>query len=625
MAIRLLEPGVVSKIAAGEVIQRPVNVVKELVENSLDALSTSVTVEIKSGGADYIRVTDNGCGIDAGDAILAFERHATSKITSADELYALETLGFRGEALASVAAISHVTMITRTENAQSGYTVTIHGGSMIERKELGSPEGTSIIVRNLFYNTPVRRQFLKKAAVEAGYVGDLMARMILSNPSVSFRYINNDKVYYHSTGSGDMASAMFCIYGRSLLPMLLGVRYDDGCVGISGYVSNMDVSRSNRAQQSFFINGRYVRSTLLSEAVQQAYGGRLPKGKYPIFVMNILVAPSEVDVNVHPNKLSVQFRDEARVIEALTRAVEDAFKQDEGVPKLFPVMAQGEPRPPERDQANLEPETNSLREYMRPNHATSRTRMAEDFRVMRGAPGFSPAPFPKHEADRVGDSAGDDAGENARIEAHAAGEAQVRLPDGVLSGEQQELEAPVKIIGCAYETYWFVQQGGEIYLVDQHAAHERLNYDRLLESASSGSGAQQLLEPVLLRLTAARGVVLERSMEELERLGFCIEEFGPLTYRVSAVPCAFPVPDVESFLTDALDALESKRETHVTRLETLMLMACKASVKAGDTLSGEEAEWLFAKQNRTGPLTCPHGRPIMLSFTKKELERLFKR
>ncbi len=617
--IRLLEPSVIGKIAAGEVIQRPVNVVKELIENALDAGSSAVSIEIRSGGMDFIRVTDNGCGIPASDALLAFERHATSKITSESELYSLRTLGFRGEALASIAAVSHTTLTTREDGAQGGYTVTIHGGELVEHSETGCPEGTTVIVRNLFYNTPVRRNFNQSATLEANHVGDLVARMILSHPAVSFRYISNEKVVYHSTGSGDMASALFCVYGRTLLPALIGVGFDDGYIKLYGQVSNLDVSRANRTQQSLFINGRFVRSPLVADAVRDAYGARLPKGRYPIFVLNVTIAPEEVDVNVHPAKLAVRFHDEKRVRDAAERAVSDALSRHDGVPRLFPRVDSGEaPRDVQSETASpstvpaheLRPDktVQSLRDAMRPPTG-SRLRAREDFRAER----------PKLER-----AIETDQGTQSELAADKAREATNDSAEFIpLIGEQQELDAPIHIIGNAYETYWFVQRGKEIYVVDQHAAHERLNYDRLLASVRSG-GSQQLLEPLIVRLSSAQSAILSANLDALTRLGFELDEFGPLTWRVRAIPHVIGPRSAEGFLIDALDALAERRSPEL-KLEALMMMACKASVKAGDPITHEEITRLFESQDASGPLTCPHGRPIMLQFTRSDLERLFKR
>ncbi len=623
--ISVLQPHIANQIAAGEVVERPASVVKELVENAIDAEASSVTVEIQNGGMDYIRVTDNGAGIPAEDCLLAFERHATSKISLQEDLTHIETLGFRGEALASIAAVAQVELRTRPRENETGMHVRMEAGECKLEQPAGCPEGTVLEVENLFYNVPARRKFLKSARTEGGYVGEYLSRMILARPDISFRFLNNGKEAYHSPGDGALKNAVYCVYGSEVLPHLKEVFFDDGYLRLTGFIGTAELARPNRAQQSFFLNGRYIRSMLLSSAMHRAYDTRLMGGHYPFAVLNITVASREVDVNVHPAKLEARFAQESRVASAVTGAC---------IKALGPSVA------PAVHLSVQDGAAQAVHPQDRIGKAEKEAGFAE---IGRPADVHDPGTGLQPEMSKPAAFTPMDMGEPApsgmcvketvyeiphfKVVSSPKGQAQAQTEIPVHTEQERFGELPVAVIGQAFDSYWIVQQGEKLFFIDQHAAHERKLYERFM--AQEGEQASQtLLSSELIQLTHAEHDILMRHEDILRALGFELEPFGATSVRVLAVPVLFAQVPVGAMLRDALEVLQKqgRATTQELRREAIIQAACKHAVKAGDPLDKAEILDLISVFAGEGlPMTCPHGRPVMIQLSRKELEKLFKR
>ncbi|MEL7602067.1 MAG: DNA mismatch repair endonuclease MutL [Bacillota bacterium] len=627
--ITVLQPHIANQIAAGEVVERPASVVKELVENAIDAGANAVTVEIRNGGIEYIRVTDNGAGIPADECLLAFERHATSKISEQEDLTHIETLGFRGEALASIAAVAQTELTTRPALQETGMRVRIEGGEHKLSQPAGCPEGTTMEVANLFFNVPARRKFLKNARTEGAYVGEYLSRVILARPDISFRFINGGKIVYQSAGDGELKNAIYCVYGAEVLPHIREIQYDDGYLRLTGYLGTAELARPNRSQQSYFLNGRYIRSNPLANALQTAYDTRLMGGRFPFAVLNITISSREVDVNVHPAKLEARFAQESRVAAAVTNACRQALGQME-----IPRIRFGEPssngvaRPVQTGllqhsaQAKIQPESEID------------TRQADvgrlpDIPVQEKPSSAAQSAFTPILMDETSGSIRVKEAvfeiPHFRVTPVKKGAEQAEIPLPVT--QEQFSSAPFAIIGQAFSSYWIVQQGENLFFIDQHAAHERKLYERYMAQIQENA-SQTLLGGELLQLTHAEHESLLRSEELLRSLGFDIETFGATSIRVLAVPAVFAGASVGAMLRGALEVLskQGRATTQELRRETVIQAACKHAVKAGDPLQKEEIEELLRTFSEEGmPMTCPHGRPVMILMSKKELEKLFKR
>ncbi|NLB90416.1 MAG: DNA mismatch repair endonuclease MutL, partial [Clostridiales bacterium] len=649
---------------AGEVVERPAAAIKELVENSMDAGATAITVEIREGGISYFRVGDNGKGIPPAQVRMAFERHATSKIHQEEDLYAIATLGFRGEALASIAAVSQVSCTTRTKNEDYGVKVVNHGGEILSIEEASSPEGTTIIVENLFYNTPVRLKFLKKPAYEAGLVSDYVMRLILSRPDISFRFINNGKVIYHSPGDGKMDSAIFSIYGRE---MLVTMRYVSGAQNglmVKGYIGIGENARGNRSHQSFFINDRYMRNPALSRGLEQGTRERVTVGHFPVCVLYITMPYHKVDVNVHPNKLEVRFQDENEVVEAIRDIVFDAFQEDhifKNIPKMeltskkreenlssshqvlvepsVKIEEDEEAKPilqekDESDQlvsAEKEKEPSSQEEQvdekerllaafaqigqsMETNMATKKTAFKEErFDVSLVNQQKKESSIGENEKESFSDE-------------HAQGETLYQEEE--VEQIKTPLSSPLRVLGVVFRTYILLEYEEQLLLIDQHAAHERLLYDQYMEALNQHLGSQQLLVPLLVSLTFKEQTLLLENKEVLQEAGFEIEPFGENGIQLRGVPIILGEPQAKTLLLEIVNELETAKGLHTIekRRSAIIQMACKRAVKSGDVLPMVEIEDLVDQMIVKGVTpTCPHGRPLVIAITRKELDKWFKR
>ena len=804
MPIRILDAATVGRIAAGEVVERPSSVVKELVENSLDAGATAVTVEIRGGGIDYLRVTDNGCGIEPGQVRLAFENHATSKLQNAEQLDDIRTLGFRGEALPSIASVSHVEMTTRARNQDSGMRVSIDGGQNLRVQEAGCPEGTTFVMRDLFYNIPVRRAFLKKPSYEGGLVGDVTARLMLGNPGVSMRFVNNGTTVYHTFGDGKLRHAVFAVYGKETAEKMIELDAAEGGTRVYGMIGVGELAKSTRAHQMFFINGRSVRCALLSKALEQVCRSRVTIGMYPMCALNLVLPPNSIDVNVHPNKLEVRFRDEIltqTVVEKLlgtafegervldwqrdaapprtvqrtvtvrditpealkqrneaeavqnppipdkkpekpvqTQMFADALDREraryglagtstgtrgaslrEGGGAAMPLTGQNAPgrtagnaqnangpiveggRPAARSvTASMPPlpagasAAQSVTAAMPPlpgnaqsargamENAMGDAQAAQSFGANRpgGAPtvqgdaanlpgnaqaaqslAASMPPLPGEAARQstssdgiVGGQAQNGSTGSANPSSHPGGTVNLPpLPNGgdaasarptagqsAFSGDDSQSaamprmpELPGKIesrpayrvVGVAFKTYIIIEVNDTLLLIDQHAAHERLRYERYCRQLESGTASQQLLTPLIVRLSEREMALIMDNIELLSDAGYTVEPFGEHDIQVRAVPHVLGKAELKPLFMDMLNSLNRlKAATLDARRAEIMQMACKSAIKGGDALSESEIDALIGEMLETGaPPTCPHGRPVVKQVSRRDLEKLFKR
>lgn len=632
--IRLLDNNLINKIAAGEVVERPSSVVKELMENSIDAGATSITVEVKEGGIGLIKITDNGKGIPKEELKTAFLRHATSKLRTLEDLEDILTLGFRGEALSSIASVAQVEMITKTKDSDIGNRIVINGGVVEKEEEAAANDGTVFIMKNLFYNTPARRKFLKKPATEGSYVSEVVNRIALGHPEIAVKYINNGNTLMQTNGSGDIKSAVLYIYGRQMASQMLDVSYNKDGFIVEGLAAKPELSRGNRNYENFFINGRYIRSSVVQNAIEEAYKGKLMVGKFPVFALNLKVPANTVDVNVHPTKLEVRFSDENLIYDIMYNAVTKALKNTE----LIPSVTWDKPKKIKSDniqstiedikpEINIKPE-NDFRYDDKPITAS--------FSVSENIPKSKDES--KNPVLSAMSKLYNEESINAETEVKTNVEVKpeaMEITKSVINKEvkNEETRKPFfnnyRIIGQIFATYWIVEQNGCMYLIDQHAAHERALYEDFIEKfKSSQISSQQLLQPIAVNLSDREKVIVEENMELLESFGFEIEEFGARTYAIRAVPYVFDSPSNVSFFMDIVDTLADKnlKSIYDTKEDAIAMMSCKAAVKGNDRLSYSEAQELIQRLLKLeNPFTCPHGRPTIIEMTKYELEKKFKR
>lgn len=649
--IQLLNDEVIGKIAAGEVVERPAAAIKELVENSLDAGASAVTVEIRDGGISYFRVTDNGSGIPSSDIRMAFERHATSKITRAQDLHSIATLGFRGEALASIAAVSHVTCTTRTKADASGIKVKNDGGQITAIEEAACPEGTTFVVRDLFFNTPVRLKFLKKPATEAGFVTDLMMRLILSRPDVSFRYINQGKTVYHSAGDGKLESAVFSIYGSEMLKSMRKVEGNQSGVLLKGYVGIGESARGNRGHQSFFINGRYMKSNILSAAVESACRERVMIGKFPSCVLHLTMPYETVDVNVHPNKLEVRFQNEGALYAAIEALVRDALVERDALarpaeikltpekPAVAPVQVTRQTVQPAVEKkvapvvqvAQRVPVPVPVEKPVIPKapipEAPAKVAMVTAVQPIRPV-----APLVMSEPVRKWDEPAPKPVEQNRPKAEQTEE---KPSVGFVEPQAEQVPSflpdapkPMKLLGVAFNTFILVEYEDHLLMIDQHAVHERLLFDRLMKAYDQHEAGQELLIPMLVTVTRREQELLMEHQELLEGIGLSVEPYGDQEMAIRSIPMILGNPQAKDFLHDIISQLESERGgiSLEKRRASILQLACKKAVKGGDALSEDEIRHLVTQMidQKVTP-TCPHGRPLVVSLSHTELDKRFKR
>lgn len=652
--IKVLPKEIAELIAAGEVVERPASVIKELMENAIDAGSSSVTVEIKNGGITYIRVTDNGCGISREDIRNAFISHATSKISTRDDLYAIGTLGFRGEALASIAAVSNVEVLTRTTEEETGTRYCISAGEETLVDDAGCPLGTTIVVRDLFFNTPARMKFLKKDVSEANAVAGIVDKIALSNPDVSIRFIREGKSALFTSGSGDLKTAAYEIFGKDFADGLIEADYSFESVKISGLVSKPTKSRPNRNMQFFFVNGRLVKSGTASAALSEAYKNSIMVGKFPYCVLNITTAPGLVDVNVHPAKIEVRFANERTVFSAVYYAAKNALEHRDEAPKVtIPRTAQTElfePVRPKTEQMRLpekQPDfwnrmsSSEYRSAQQPEKPTYQQPAAREDIITVASPDKKPetADSEPSTIQHFLDAQRAKKEESAVIEADIRPELSAEaatLPDEKpeetaraldTAVDEKPAELPVTVIGEAFKTYIIVQQGESIFLVDKHAAHERMLFNELVKNDSKRS-TQMLLTPITVTLSKEEYSSVLDNLDMLMQAGFAVEDFGYSVVIVRECPMEISADEVADVVAELAGYLVENRQKLISEKKEWLfsLMACKAAIKGGMYTTEYECE-LFIKRLFASPEIryCPHGRPVMIEITRRELEKNFGR
>ena len=642
--INILDKDTIDKIAAGEVVERPASIVKELLENSIDAGSSLVTVEIKNGGIDLIRITDNGCGIPSREVKKAFLRHATSKIVSDKDLISIKSLGFRGEALSSIAAVSRCEMITKTRDELTGVRYYIEGGTEVEYEEIGAPNGTSIIIRDIFYNTPARRKFLKTASTEGAHISELVEKLAMANTEIAFKFISNGQIKLQTNGSGNLKDIVYQLYGKEISKALCNVDYEKNGIKIRGVVARPEVTRSSRNLENIFVNGRYIKDNIISKAVEDGFGDRLMQHQYPFCALNFDL--DGVDVNVHPRKMEVRFSDRNFVYDNTKEAVEEIFITQSAVREVPVGKALNEkkifvntPEPFEnkrRDMSEM-PEKVSQDKYEDITKDTIHSTGSDD-EIKWTLPKenmYNPKDdmsFIKDEnTKRVYSDINDLS--NKSIKEVNVGNIDDANPSGIkpsqLSFFESESKKYMKVIGQVFDTYWIVQLENEMYIIDQHAAHEKVMYERLLkESKANKLSSQMINPPIIVTLTDVEQNVLNEHMEEFRGIGFDIEEFGGKEYKINAIPNIFPsIPKAELFnemLSDSTNYdVISPSELILAKVAS---MSCKAAIKGNMRISLLEANELFDELlSLDNPYNCPHGRPTVIKMTKQEIEKKFKR
>lgn len=607
--VRILDEYTINQIAAGEIIESPASIIKELIENSMDANSSAITVEIKDGGIQFIRVTDNGIGMSADDAKLALQRHATSKISSAKDLELVSTLGFRGEALASIAAVTQFEMFTRARDNISGIHIINHGGEFIDIVETGCPEGTTIIVRNLFYNTPARLKFLKSTRAESARISDIMGRLIIGNPNVSIKYINNGRIVYHSPGNGSLMSSIMAVYGSNMAEDLIEIdesnsdHNSDHNIDIRGFLGKPSIARGNRTHQSFFVNNRYIdKSNILTKAVEEAYKNYITVNTYPWVVLHISIPAKQIDVNIHPAKTEVRFRDENHVFDTVYRAVTKSLERGNYIPNITT----------KREQV-VEEESITLSSYI-----TDKGRDKGPFNDK-----YVSKPFKAH--GNVNHNSA--LGSHAYIHEDVSGKECI---DSQLIAHNIGEEISYRIIGTFLSTYILIERGEDLYIVDQHAAHERILYEQLKNARLKSEIAVQLVNPpLIIDVTHNERTILERSIDIFAELGFDIDSFGGNTFIIRGVPAFLKNANIKELFFDILDNIDEggTSKPYIIDEDHIITCACKRAIKAKDTLDDKEIQALFEELKKTDikQFTCPHGRPIMIKLTRYELEKYFKR
>lgn len=707
-AITVLSQETIDKIAAGEVVERPASIVKELVENSIDAGANAVTVEIRDGGTSLIRITDNGSGIPPKQIPVAFLRHATSKIRTVEDLQTSGTLGFRGEALSSIAAISQVELITKTAGSLTGTRYLIEGGIEKGMEEIGAPEGTTFLVRNMFYNTPARKKFLKSATTEASYISDLMERLALSHPGISFKFMNQGQTKLHTSGNCRLKDIVYGIYGRDISANMLPVEADCGYFKISGFIGKPMVSRGNRNYENYFVNGRYVRSNIISRAIEEAYKPFMMNHRYPFTVLSIMMDGERLDANVHPTKMEVRFSDQMGVYDQVYQTIKDTLAGKELIPEISleqrlkkkPESAEeaeekkvsypepfehvrrsmvGEGKIPyttakeavtaERRQGNLKQITGNVPAgeaersqsgdipgnrtdigagsiRLQKNSATNQMELTERVMIAGGPDGRIPDKRQMGAPGNIEEDQSKKAPEARTDQTEKRPDPQIsaeREPKSISDKSQRPVQMELfddkllsrenvrehKLIGQIFDTYWIVEFREKLYIIDQHAAHEKVLYERFIAQLKTKQQTSQMISPpLILSLTMQEELLIEKFMDNFTSVGFEIEPFGGREYSISAVPGnLYGLADRTLFL-EMLDSLSDVSDHAAAEIinEKIAMMSCKAAVKGNNRLSMKEADVLIGELlGLENPYNCPHGRPTIISMTKYELEKKFKR
>lgn len=599
--IKVLEKNVADKIAAGEVIERPISIVKELVENAVDAGADSIVVEIKNGGKSYIRVTDNGCGIPCEEAETAFLRHATSKIETAMDLNSIETLGFRGEALASVAAVTRTELITKTTDNKTGTRLVIHGGMVIANEQTGCPDGTTIVVTDLFYNTPARLKFMKTDSAESGLVIDFVSQMALAYKNIKFRLINNGRILFSTLGDGNRLNTILRVYSDVDARNMVPLDFREGGLYAEGYISTPAFSKTTRSSQIYFVNGRVVSSKVIERGVSDGYKERLFEGRYPVVYLFLQVDPHTIDVNIHPNKREVRFDEEALIINFISRAIKKSLSTKDAVVDAGNIFKDMDRRisPSKVYERVFEPFREKTEEYACEKTDEKQVDIKQLLSTIKN-PVSSPFPEP--------------------------------IGEPVLDIYRPQLKpfdfSELQVTGVIFDTYITAVDGHNFYLIDQHAAHERIFYERLVgEYESAVKERQPLLMPLIINLSLTVSENRFDWLDALSKMGFTIEEFGPGTFRITEIPMFMEISEAEDFINEFIENINNSTDlSNRIVIDKLIMMSCKAAVKANDKLNSEEINALIKDLSCcVNPFSCPHGRPTFIKLTRYEIEKMFKR
>lgn len=666
--IKVLDQSTINKIAAGEVVERPSSVVKELVENAIDAGATAITVEIKEGGMSFIRITDNGAGIEKEEVPTAFVRHATSKIMTIEDLLSVSSLGFRGEALASIAAVSQVECITKTVHALTGIRYEIHGSKEISSEEIGAPAGTTIIVRNLFYNVPARKKFLKTAVTEGSYITELITRLSLSHPEVSFKYIMNGSNKIATSGNGKLQDVIYHIYGKDVSANLLPVKHSVGDFAVEGYIGKAYVSKGNRSFEHYFVNGRYIRSNIVTKAIEEAYKSFVMIHKFPFTALHFTLDSNKLDVNVHPTKMEFKYADGEQLFGFVKESVRQALLEEEMIQDVSLRTAKEEraitieqqrkstlrvPEPFEKEaralqyqqavashQAEIQKRTQQAQASQNiPKSEIPKTNQETDISQVKQR-----EPLIKQDTSLAVQQIKQEPPAEKEELIHANPQdavASVKTENILPAGTNEQMVMPVeqfisedarkkhRLIGQVFKTYWMIEYDEKLYIVDQHAAHEKVMFERLMKQQQNKQVlSQQLLPPKVLHLDSVEYEAVHSRMELFEQTGFDIEDFGDDSIVVRAVPDDIMGVDPQFLFDSLLNALtEDRGKLSIDFfVEKLSSMACKAAIKGNTEITAMEADKLIDEMLALdNPYNCPHGRPTMISLTKTELERKFKR
>ena len=634
--IAVLDQNTIDKIAAGEVVERPASVVKELVENAVDAGSTAITVEIKDGGISFIRVTDNGGGIPKEQVPLAFLRHATSKIQRVEDLLWISSLGFRGEALSSISAVSQMEVITKTPEALTGVRYIIEGGQEKALEEIGAPNGTTMLVRNLFYNTPARGKFLKTAMTEAGYVSSYIEQLALSHQNISFKYMVNGQTRLHTSGNANLKDVIYGIYGRDITRELLPVSIERPGISISGFIGKPVVARGNRNFENYYINGRYVKSKLLMKAIEEAYKPFMMQHKYPFVCLHYTIEGEAIDVNVHPTKMEVRFQNQGAVYNATYDMIQEALSGRELIPQV--ELEKKQAKPVQQKLSAPEPFETGFKQQ------TVRQQPAAPSYLKEEPAAYVPEVAKAPEMPQISRQVGIRPAVHVQVK-ETQQEKQKEEPKNtvehtvVQQPKQMELfddkllskeaRARHRIIGQLFDTYWLVEYENTFYIIDQHAAHEKVLYEKFMKEFSNRDITSQMVSPPqVISLNLQEDMLLKAHMEVFQELGFEISEFGGREYSIHGVPADLYGCSVQDFFVEVLDGLENENPKQASELLAgkIATAACKAAVKGNNRLSFEEADQLIGQLlGLDNPYHCPHGRPTIVSMSKYELEKKFKR
>lgn len=667
--IHVLNQDTINKIAAGEVIERPMAVVKELTENAIDAGAGAITVEVKDGGKALIRMTDNGVGMNEEDVRLAFTPHATSKIDDAEDLLRVSTLGFRGEALASISSVSQLEMVTKTRNELMGCRYEADGGKERTLEAVGCPDGTTILVRNLFFNTPARLKFLKSSPTEAGYINTLIERLALSHPDISFRFINQNQTKLHTSGNGNLKDVIYHIYGKDITSNLLEVDASEVSCQVKGFIGKPIISRGNRNYMNYFINGRYIKSSTIHKAIEDAYQPYTMQHRYPFTVLHFTVAPELVDINVHPQKMEIRFSDAQGIYQSVYHAISEALKHREFIPEVSLASPASQPVP-KKGQATAKPvrepemfEKKRMQSVQILEEIKKQDEILKQQGIMRESAVYGKQD--RADASKIMDDVSDmestkaagnavpNIGQTEEAGSTTPNIGQVEIVENIVQNTEhtkevkynvhnpvqesffdkgilsEQAQKEVKIIGQVFDTYWILQYDNAMYMVDQHAAHEKVLYERFMKQFSEKKPMVQLLQPpVVLTLTMQEEQAVKEHMSVFEELGYQIEPFGGREYVVNGVPAHLPQIGNEELLKEVIDAMvdEHSRPTPDILKDKIASMSCKAAVKGNNRLPREQMEELLRElMTLENPYHCPHGRPTMIKMTKTELDKKFKR